>query len=181
MRQVRRTGSGDAEDAEVCLRSWKGKSPKETNRGAIRAGSHGCVGAGKETDQHSLGLEEADPLATLQLIKKGVALSLSKGATSQISNSTRTQETHKGVLRAHRSQFYYTALVNAFAQQAKEAKVVVGRCCFFAPLRTDLLSFCGALDFPHHLCTLVPAPQVQANMRIAVTVSDQHVALTSSI
>ena len=32
--------------------------------------------------------------------------------------------------------------------------MVVRYCCFFAPLRPDLSSFIGILDFPFHLCVL---------------------------
>ena len=68
--QIRRAGSGGAEDAEVCLRSWKGKSSRRTNGCAICARTTGCFGLGSGVDQHPLGLEEADPIAALELKRK---------------------------------------------------------------------------------------------------------------
>jgi len=53
------------------------------------------------------------------------------------------------ILRAHRSKIIIQPLSTLLCSLVK----VVGRCCcFFAPLHPDLLSFCGTLDFPLHLC-----------------------------
>ena len=63
--QIRRAGSHRTEDAEICLPSGEGQSSPTANGCTICTGSLGCLGVGQGTDQHSLGLKETDPFATL--------------------------------------------------------------------------------------------------------------------